>query len=140
MRKILFIVLLFSARTLVAQEPISYQLPPKDIVDLVLATPTPTVSFDSKGTWMLVMDRSSMPGVEELAQPELRIAGLRINPNNAGPSRSTYIVRLLLKDLKTGKEFPITGLPANLKAGNIEWSSAETRIAFTHTNNNSIDL
>ena len=140
MRKILFIVCLLSARSLVAQEPISYQLPPKDIVDLVLATPTPTVSFDTKGTWMLVMDRSSMPGVEELAQPELRIAGLRINPNNAGPSRSTYIVRLLLKDLKTGKESPITGLPANLKAGNFEWSPAESKIAFTHTNNNSIDL
>src|SRR6188768_76578 len=122
MRKILFIVCLLSARSLVAQEPISYQLPPKDIVDLVLATPSPNVSFDSKGTWMLIMDRSSMPGVEELAQPELRIAGLRINPNNAGPSRSTYIIHLLLKEVKTGKEFPISGLPANLKAGNFVWS------------------
>ncbi|MES2891416.1 MAG: S9 family peptidase, partial [Bacteroidota bacterium] len=87
MRKIFIFISLFYAGTAFAQEPVSYQLPPKDIVDLVLATPTSTVSFDGKGTWMLVMDRSSMPGVEELAQPELRIAGLRINPNTAGPSR-----------------------------------------------------
>jgi dipeptidyl aminopeptidase/acylaminoacyl peptidase len=140
MRKLLIIVLLTSSANLFAQDPISYQLPPKDIVDLVLATPTPTVSFDSKGEWMLIMDRSSMPGVEELAQPELRIAGLRINPNNAGPSRSTYVVKLLLKQVKTGKEFPITGLPARLKAGNFQWSPAENKISFTQTNNNSIDL
>ncbi len=140
MRKIFIFISLFYARTAFAQEPVSYQLPPKDIVDLVLATPTSTVSFDGKGTWMLVMDRSSMPGVEELAQPELRIAGLRINPNTAGPSRSTYVVRLLLKNVKTGAELPIAGLPANLKAGNFEWSPADSKIAFTHTHNNGIDL
>lgn len=61
-------------------------MPPKAIYDLVMAKPTPGVSFDSKGQYMLVLERSSMPSVEDLAQPELRIAGLRINPNNFGPA------------------------------------------------------
>ena len=35
--------------------------------------------FDSKGQYMVCTERSSMPSVEDLAQPELRIAGLRIS-------------------------------------------------------------
>ncbi len=56
MRKILMLIRVLSVRLVVAQEPITYQLPPKDIVDLVLATPSSTVSFDSKGTWMHLPD------------------------------------------------------------------------------------
>ena len=66
---------------------------------------------------MLILERSDMPSVEDLAQPELRIAGLRINPNNFGPSRSAYTTNISIKDVKSGTEFKIAGLPANLKAG-----------------------
>ena len=63
-----------------AQDAVKYQTPPKDIMDLVLAKPTPSVYIDNKAEWMLLLDRSDFPSIEELAQPELRIAGLRINP------------------------------------------------------------
>ncbi len=115
-------------------------MPPKAIYDLVMAKPTPGVSFDSKGQYMLVLERSSMPSVEDLAQPELRIAGLRINPNNFGPSRSSYFTNIIIRDIKTGNEFPVSGLPANLKAGNLQWSPNEDKAAFTHTSNNTIDI
>ncbi|HNJ93628.1 MAG TPA: prolyl oligopeptidase family serine peptidase [Ferruginibacter sp.] len=105
-----------------------------------MAKPTPGVSFDSKGQYMLVLERSSMPSVEDLAQPELRIAGLRINPNNFGPSRSSYFTNIIIRDIKTGNEFPVSGLPANLKAGNLQWSPNEDKAAFTHTSNNTIDI
>jgi hypothetical protein len=84
MRKICILVMLFIANSIFAQDAIEYQTPPKEIYDLVMAKPTPGVSFDSKGQYMLILERSSMPSVEDLAQPELRIAGLRINPNNFG--------------------------------------------------------
>ena len=123
-----------------AQDAIEYKTPPKEIYDLVMAKASPTVNFDSKGMWMLIMERSSMPGIEELAQPELRIAGLRINPNNFGPSRSSYILNLKLKNIKSGTEYPITNLPPNLKAGNVKWSPDETKIAFTNSSSKNIDL
>ena len=72
-----------------AQDAIEYKTPPTAILNLANAKLTPTVSINDKGDWMLIMERSAMPTVEELAQPELRIAGLRINPNNFSPSRST---------------------------------------------------
>ncbi|CAN5887256.1 S9 family peptidase [soil metagenome] len=140
MKKIFLLLFLSPGINLFAQDAIEYKTPPKEIYDLVMAKPTPAVSFDHKGEWMLVMERSSMPAVEDLAQPELRIAGLRINPNNFGLSRTPFIINLLLKNVKTGTEFPITGLPATLKAGNVQWNPDENKIAFTQTSNHAIDL
>ena len=124
----------------IAQNEGGYQTPPKAIEDLVMAKPTPSASITSKGEWMLLMDRSSFPSVEELAQPELRIAGLRINPRNAGPSRSSYSIGLTLRNVKSGAEFTINGLPEELKAGAIQWSPDETKFAFTHSTTSRIDL
>ncbi|MBY0536926.1 MAG: prolyl oligopeptidase family serine peptidase [Chitinophagaceae bacterium] len=141
MRRILvslsFCLALMSSK---AQDAFSYQLPPKDIQDLVLAKPTPGVSIDSKGSLMLLSERSSFPSVEELAQPELRIGGLRLNPQNFSPSRTGYAVGLQLKNIKTGAISAIEGLPENLRAGSIQWSPDETKIAFTHSSGNRVDL
>jgi dipeptidyl aminopeptidase/acylaminoacyl peptidase len=123
-----------------AQDAIGYQTPPKDIYDLAVAKPTPGVSVNSKGTWMLIQERSDMPTVEDLAQPELRIAGLRINPKNFGPSRSGYITNLTLKNIATGKEVAIKNLPKNLKASNISWNIATDKFAFTNATLTGIDL
>ena len=140
MKNILIISWLFIGTNLFAQDAIEYQTPPKEIYDLVMAKPNPGVSFNSKGQFMLILDRSSMPLVEDLAQPELRIAGLRINPNNFGPSRSAYITNISIKEVLSGKEFSVSGLPANLKAGNLQWSPNEDKAAFTNTTNTIIDI
>ncbi|HEX2684488.1 MAG TPA: prolyl oligopeptidase family serine peptidase [Ferruginibacter sp.] len=140
MKNYFLFLLLLCTGSLFAQDAIEYQVPPKEIYDLVMAKPTPGVMFDSKGQNMLVMERSSMPSVEDLAQPELRIAGLRINPNNFGPSRSSYTTNITIKDVKSGVEHQVTGLPANLKAGNLDWSPNEDKAAFTNTTANGIDI
>ena len=86
---LLFIITISFKAT--AQEAVGYQIPPKDIADLLLAKPSTGVSVDKKGEWMLISERNSYPTVEELGQPEIRVAGLRLNPNNFSPSRQTYI-------------------------------------------------
>lgn len=123
-----------------AQDDISYKTPPKDIADMLLAKPTPGVSIDDNGTWMLFFENSSYPSVEELARPELRIAGLRINPANFAPSRQNFISNLYLKNIATGKTFAISGLPSPLLAGAISWSPDNKKIAFTQTLAGRIDL
>ncbi|TAF53072.1 MAG: S9 family peptidase [Sphingobacteriia bacterium] len=122
------------------QDAVTYQTPPKAISDLVLAKPTPGVSIDGKADWMLLSERNSYPTVEELGQPEFRVAGLRINPNNFSQSRQIYINGFSLKNIKSGQSFPIAGLPANLLASNVSWSPSESKIAFTHSAGNRIDL
>ena len=77
-----------------AQDDVSYKTPPKEITDMLLVKPTPGVSIDDKGDWMLLTESSSYPSVEELAKPEYRIAGLRLNPANFAPSRQNFITNL----------------------------------------------
>ncbi|GGH68063.1 dipeptidyl aminopeptidase/acylaminoacyl peptidase [Filimonas zeae] len=123
-----------------AQDAIGYQTPPKAIADLLLARPTPNASIDGKAEWMLLSDRNSYPSVEELARPELRIAGLRLNPNNFSPSRQNFINNFTLQQLSTGKTFAVTGLPANMLATDISWSPDEKKIAFTNNTANRVDV
>ena len=112
MRKLVSVFAFFICMNAIAQDAVNYQLPPKTIMDLALAKPTPAVSVDSKGEWMLLIERNTYPTVEELGQPEVRVAGLRINPNNFSLSRQNYINNFTLKNISTGKEYKITGLPA----------------------------
>lgn len=137
---VLHLFLLAGSVNLYAQDAINYQTPPKEMADLLLARPTSAVSVDSKGEWMLLSGRNSYPSVEELAMPEYRIAGLRLNPDNYSPSRQTYINSLTLKDIKTDKNFSIAGLPAPLFAGNLSWSPDQKKIAFTQTTQKGVDL
>jgi dipeptidyl aminopeptidase/acylaminoacyl peptidase len=123
-----------------AQDAISYQTPPKEIADLLLAKSTPTVSVDSKADWILLSGRSSYPSVEEMAMPEFRIAGLRINPNNYAPSRQPFINSFTLKHIKGGQTYPILGLPQPLRASSLSWSPNEKKISFIQTNQKSVDL
>ncbi len=140
MRKIFFLILSSAATFLQAQTDAGYQTPPKAIADLLLAKPTPGVNIDSKGDWMLLSERNAYPTVEELGQPEVRIAGMRLNPANFSPSRQLFINNFTLKNIKTGKEMLVTGLPQNMLASSVSWSPSENKIAFLHTSAVRIDL
>jgi dipeptidyl aminopeptidase/acylaminoacyl peptidase len=141
-QRFLFILIPFSLFNIKihAQDDGSYKTPPKDIADMLLAKPTPNVNIDDKGQWMLFSEVSLYPSVEELARPELRIAGLRINPGNYAPSRQNFITNLYLENIVSGKEYKITGLPSPLYAGNVSWSPNDKKIAFTQTTGNRVDL
>ncbi|GAB3571547.1 S9 family peptidase [Spirosoma luteolum] len=123
-----------------AQDATSYQTPPKALADLVTAPPTPGVSVSSKGDMMLIMEQASAPSIAELAQPELKLAGLRLNPATNGPSRARYITGLKLKRLPAGSEVAVTGLPASPQLSFVQWSPNETKIAVAHTTDAELDL
>jgi dipeptidyl aminopeptidase/acylaminoacyl peptidase len=102
-----------------AQTALKYQEPPKAIVDLVDVRPTPLVRLSPKAQsgrrWLLVEAVSGLPSIADLAQPEMRLAGLRFNPKTNGPSRGRFLTALSLKELPDGVERPIAGMPATTK-------------------------
>jgi hypothetical protein len=77
-----------------AQENDAYQLPPKAIADLLLAKPTPFVRIDSKAEYLLLLGRNSYPSVEELGQPEMKIAGYLFYKANLLANTLFSMVRL----------------------------------------------
>ena len=123
-----------------AQQALTYQTPPKEIADLVNAPLTPVVSFSRTGEFMMLLERPGNPSIEELAQPELRIGGIRINPAVNGPSRSGSYENVIIKNTRSGKETAIKGLPANARLSSFSLSKDEKFVAFTHTSNSGISL
>lgn len=123
-----------------AQNASNYQLPPKEIADLLLAAPSPSISVDSKAKYMLVMERPSYPLVEELGQPEFKIAGLRLNPNNFSPTRQNYIKGLTIKDISSNKVQTIKGMPTSITALSPTWNPSENKIAFYNVSANAVDV
>jgi hypothetical protein len=117
-----------------------YRMPPKAIADLVDAPLTPDVSVSPSQDWLLLMEQPPLPPISELAQPELKLAGLRINPRNNGPSRSSYFTSLTLKNISDNNERQITGLPPDARISNINWSPDSSLIAFTHSCESEIQL
>ena len=123
-----------------AQDALTYQTPPKALADLVTVPPTPGVSVTSKGDQLLILERASAPSIAELAQPELKLAGLRMNPANNGPSRASYITGLRLKKLPGGAEVAVKGLPVSPLISYVQWSPDETKFAFAVSGDAKIEL
>ncbi|WP_262489896.1 alpha/beta hydrolase family protein [Hymenobacter sp. AT01-02] len=121
-------------------QDLPYQMPPRAIAALADAPATPRVSFASNGQWMLLQDVQAMPAIQDLSQPELRVAGLRINPRTNGASRVNYATNLRLRRLPEGKELLVQGLPAKARISDVQWSPDNTKVAFTHTTADHIEL
>ncbi len=119
---------------------LEYQMPPEEVAAIVDAPATPGVSFSPTREWMILQDRASLPGIIDLAQPELRLAGIRINPATNGPSRSATSVGLSLVDMATGETHPVRGLPDEPSISNLSWSPDGMYFAFTNTKLDGLEL
>lgn len=99
----------------------------------------PLVSISPTGEHMLLLETIRHLPIAELAQPMLRLAGLRINPRNNGPHRWPCLVSLKLK--RTGDEGEVClMLPHNARVGYPLWSPDGKRFAFTNTTTGDTEL
>ena len=116
-----------------------YRTPAPELAALVDAPATPGVSLSPDESMMLLMMRPGAPSIAEVSAPELRLAGLRIDPRNNGPSRGQGSVGLTLRDLD-GNETAVTGLPAEPRIGTVRWAPDGSHVAFTNTTVDRIEL
>ncbi len=116
-----------------------YKKPPKEILDILNAPVTPIALTSPARNNVLLATGFRYPPLADLAQPMLRLAGLRINPNTNGPHRSQYFVALSLKRIADGAEVKID-LPPNAKISQPQWSGDGKQFAFTNATSNGIEL
>ena len=121
-----WLVLGFLAPTVIAQEP--YKLPPKEVVDIVDAPPTPRVSMSPARDTMALIERESMPTIAYISEPILRIAGMRITPSFNSLQVLSFSTGLSLKDVKTGRLRKVA-LPDGFKFTFPAWSPDGRTIA-----------
>lgn len=112
--------------------PSGYRLPPAALQAVVDAPRVPMLVLSPGRNLATMVQRPTLPGIREVAQPELKLAGLRINPRTYAASRFLFGQGLHLLDLATQKETPIDGLPASLRIADSEWSPDQRYFAFSH--------
>ena len=126
-----FIMLFWAAFSVSAQENIEYQKPPKEILDLFDFERAPAVYMDSDKNYMVLTYRDTYKTLEDLNQDEMRLGGIRINPDHMISSTMTYQNNLKVRKLNDKKEIQVKGLPDNPKIAYLTWSPDQTKMAFT---------
>ncbi len=124
-----------------AQENLSYQKPPKEILDLVDVELAPSSFFDDKAEYMLLLSRDAYKTIEELSQEEMRLGGLRIDPKTNIGSRVTYYNNVRVKRvIDRGEPTQVSGMPENPRFTNFSWSPDQKYMAMTNTTTEGVEL
>lgn len=99
-----------------------YQQPPAALAAIVDAPLPPELNLSPDRTRALLLTRAEAPSIGDLAAPELRLAGVRFNPDTHASNRAVSYTQLALKHLADGREQPVTGLPAAARLSGASWS------------------
>lgn len=111
-----------------------YIAPPAPLQALVDAPRPPQLSISPHRDLLALTQTPPLPGIDVVAQPELKLAGLRINPRTYAQSRFVFGSDLWLMDVATGKEIRLQGLPKPLSIATSAWSPDQRYLAFNQVN------
>ncbi len=133
----IFLIVFFGGISLWAQEP--YKQPAQEVIDILDAPPFPRAITSPAGDLLLLADYETMPSIAYLAQPLLRLGGIRITPANNSRQQLTFYTGLTLVGVKDGSARKIS-LPEGIKMGFPEWSYDGKWIAFARYLDSGVEL
>src|SRR4051794_30677619 len=116
-----------------------YRKPPKAVLDVLNSPTTPTLALSPTRHFAMQGQPVRYPTIAELAQPMLRIAGMRINPKTNGLHNTTFNNSLTLRKIPEGTEIKVD-LPPNPKLTLGRWSPEASHFTFTNTTNSGVEL
>ena len=90
----------------------SYQEPSDVLKRLFLPPKNPSLTLSPDSKWLLFAEEPPLPGIEVLAKPEEKLAGIRFDPALLAPSRLDFAQSLTAQHLETGQRYEIA-LPEN---------------------------
>lgn len=108
-----------------------YQLPPGALQAIVDAPRPPRLLLSPQRDLAAFLQTPALPGIAEVAQPELKLAGIRINPRTYSSSRASFVNDLWLRPVDGGGDQRIAGLPEPLSLASLLWSPDQRHIAFS---------
>jgi dipeptidyl aminopeptidase/acylaminoacyl peptidase len=129
-----------AAKSALVDSAHAYQLPPAAMQAVVDAPRGPQLKIGPQRKLALLINLPGLPSIAEVAQPELRLAGLRFNPRTRAASRFDFSDGLTLLDVASGKAREVQGLPARPRIADTLWSPDEQWVAFTRWAENGVEL
>ena len=123
-----------------AQIDLTYQKPPKEILDLADVNLPPQFILNDKGDNAILAYRNQYRSIAELSEVEMKLAGLRINPVTNISSRERYYTGLALLRENDSREVQIKDLPSDARISNLSWSPDQNYMAFTNTTAKGVEL
>jgi dipeptidyl aminopeptidase/acylaminoacyl peptidase len=143
MRRTVLSALLWFLSTLLFTFPAgaeqAYQQPPREILEVLSAPAPPAFIPSPTGRTVLLARPLYHPPISDLAEPMLRLAGVRITPRNNGLHDEDYYVGYALLRLPGGPEVPVE-LPAGTRLGEPLWNAAGTSFAFSNKTDSAVEL
>src|SRR5580698_10506120 len=118
---------------------LTYQKPPREILDVLNAPRPPLISVSPSHDYAILMQPLRYPPIAEVAQPMLRLAGLRIDIHSNGPHLAPYSTSYSIKRFSDASDIPVS-TPAGAKLGAPVWSPDGKQFAFSNTTANGIEL
>jgi len=109
-----------------------YQLPPAPLQAIVDTARAPALSLSPRRDLAAMVQTPPLPAISVVAQPELKLAGMRINPRTYSSSQFSFGTDLCLLDIATQKEIPLAGLPDGLRIADLSWAPDQRHLAFSH--------
>jgi dipeptidyl aminopeptidase/acylaminoacyl peptidase len=136
-RFLLFLLATFIVAPAVAQTP--YRLPPNDVVAIVDAPQSPIAIESPARDSLLFVEFRLNPSIAMLAEPVLRLAGVRINPQVGCSQRVVQLSGLTVQPLH-GAPSRRVELPECKSIGIPRWSHDGKKIAFTRFVDDRVEL
>jgi len=130
---------LLLAAALVWPAELTYQKPPREILDDLNAPPAPLISVNPSRDYAILMQPLRYPPMAEVAQPMLRLAGLRIDVHTNGPHLPFHSATYVIKRLADASDIRVA-VPPSAKLSAPVWSPDGRQFAFTNATADSIDL
>src|SRR5450759_3521707 len=109
----------------------SYRKPPQDVLDVLHAPPPPSAVISPTHDWMLLATPIPYPPISDLAQPMLRLAGVRVIGKNHGIHGVRHWNKFVMTKVADGSQLEVA-VPAGAKARLPVWSADGKRFAFTN--------
>jgi dipeptidyl aminopeptidase/acylaminoacyl peptidase len=134
-----FSVLLAALAAAAASAQTPYKLPPAEIVAAIDAAQPPSIWVSPRGDATLLLAPEPYPPIAALAEPVLRLGGVRIAPTIRARQRLSSFTAISILSLD-GAAARQVSLPAGSRIGNPVWSPDGKRFAFTRDLADGVEL
>lgn len=116
-----------------------YRKPPQEVLDVLHAPLPPSAAISPTHDWMILVSPVRYPPIADLAQPMLRLGGVRVVARNHGIHGERYGNAFVMTKVADGSQLPVA-LPPGAKVTFPVWSADGKRFAFENITSDAIEL